>query len=75
MQQQSYLHYHLKSHSCIGRGEKGSPATSKLKIELEFGGEWAKTKSGSEFLVGSQNDIHMFATEDNLNISAEADKL
>ena len=26
--------------------------------------------SGAEFLLGSQNDIHVFATEDNLKILA-----
>ena len=31
--------------------------------------------SGAEFLLGSQNDIHVFATEDNLKILAEADEL
>ena len=42
---------------------------------MEFGGEWAKALSGAEFLLGSQNDIHVFATEDNLKILAEADEL
>ena len=41
---------------------------------MEFGGDWAKAMSDTEFLLRSQNNIHIFATEDNLKILAEADE-
>ena len=65
MQQLSCLHYLLSSHPCIGRGRKGFH-----RYQQHIGGEWAKAMSGAEFLLGSQNDIHVFATEDNLKILA-----
>ena len=68
MQQLSCLHYLLSSHPCIGGGRKGFH-----RYQQHIGGEWAKAMSGAEFLLGSQNDIHVFATEDNLKILAEAD--
>ena len=64
----------LKSSLYRKRREK-LPSLPVTRSEVEFGGEWAKAMSGAEFLLGSQNDIHMFATEDNLKILAEADEL
>lgn len=43
-----------------------------------LGGEWAKTGTGEDFLLASQNNIHIFATEGNLQLLqllAQAEKL
>ncbi len=42
---------------------------------MEFGGEWAKTTRGEDFLLASQNNIHIFATEGNLQLLAQSEEL
>ena len=54
MQQQSCLHYHLSRK----KRKRRLPSLPATQSEVEFGGEWAKTMSGTEFLPleGDNND-------------------
>ena len=42
--------------------------------EVSFTGDWARTLGGHTFLVQSEDNIHVLATDQNLEILAEADE-
>ena len=49
------------------------PPLPLTRDEVEFTGDWAKTSRGDVFLLAAENNIHIFATEQNLQLLAEAE--
>ena len=49
--------------------------TDSDREDFQFDGQWAKTVWGDQFLLGSRNDVHLFSTEENLQLLSEADVL
>ena len=71
-QHQSCLHQH---HSSPPFTEERLPPLPTTRDEVQFTGEWAKCTNGNQFLLKSANDIHIFATDDNLNLLSTAEDL
>ena len=50
------------------------PPLPRKREDVQFDGEWAKTLSGEQFLLGSHNDVYLFSTKANLELlSCSAD--
>ena len=64
----------LKSSLYRKRRERLPPLTT-TRDEVQFTGEWAKCTNGNQFLLKSANNIHIFATDDNLNLLSTPEDL
>ena len=64
----------LKSSLYRKRRERLLPLPT-TRDEVQFTGERVKCTNGNQFLLKSANDIHIFATDDNLNLLSTAEDL
>ena len=48
--------------------------TDSEREDFQFDSQWAKAVRGDQFL-GSRNDVHLFSTEENIQLLSEADVL
>ena len=64
----------LKSSLYRKRHEKFPPLPQSVE-DLNFEGEWSKTHSGDNFMLGSRDGVFMFSTNANIVIIAEASTL